>query len=136
MRLKELLVSKGIHPTQQRMKILQYLQRPGRHPTADDIYRDLVKEMPAMSKTTVYNTVHTFLEKGIVTGIMITGTEVRFDAETGAHHHFLCESCGRILDLNVTCPNCAREEIAGHRIKELHGYFKGVCASCRKKENT
>jgi Ferric uptake regulator family. len=65
---------------------------------------------------------------------MITGTEVRFDAETRTHHHFLCESCGRILDLNVTCPNCAREEIDGHRIKELHGYFRGICASCSGKE--
>ncbi|MHB9155140.1 MAG: Fur family transcriptional regulator [Endomicrobiales bacterium] len=133
MELRKSLSSRGVKPTYPRLKILQYLCEAGNHPTADMIYRGIVKEIPTMSKTTVYNTLNTFQEKGIVKAVNITGTEVRFDASTGSHHHFLCEHCGQILDIKLVCPNIAREEINGHLIKELQGYFKGICAPCRGK---
>jgi Fe2+ or Zn2+ uptake regulation protein len=132
--LKKVLSAQGIKPTYQRLKILKYIQEKRNHPTADMIYQDLVKEMPTMSKTTVYNTLKAFLDKEIVLPVTITGTEVHVDYKTSCHHHLLCERCGRILDVNVLCPNIHRTEIGGHRIKELHGYFKGVCADCLKKE--
>jgi len=47
------------------------------HPTAEMIYQKIVKDVPTMSKTTVYNTLKLLLEKGLVLGITITGTETR-----------------------------------------------------------
>lgn len=131
--IKELLVSKGIKPTYQRLKILEYLARHKTHATADMIYHSLVKEIPTMSRTTVYNTMKSFLEKGIVKSVEITGTEARFDLNVKSHHHFLCDKCGRIIDIEVVCPNISRTEIDGHRIKDLYGYFKGTCCDCLAK---
>jgi Fe2+ or Zn2+ uptake regulation protein len=88
---RELLAAKGIKPTHQRLEILRYLEQHRNHPTADMIYQDLVQAMPTMSKTTVYNTLNSFAESGIVRPVTITGTEVRFDLKTACHHHFLCE---------------------------------------------
>lgn len=132
--LKEILLSKGIKPTYQRLKILKYLQKSCAHPTVDRIYQDIVKDMPTMSKTTVYNTLNALAEKNIVTPISITGTEVRFDFSGSRHHHFLCEKCHKIIDMKVMCPNLEKGEINGNIIKELHGYFKGICAKCASKK--
>jgi Fe2+ or Zn2+ uptake regulation protein len=131
---RELLAAKGIKPTHQRLEILRYLEQHRNHPTADMIYQDLVQAMPTMSKTTVYNTLNSFAESGIVRPVTITGTEVRFDLKTACHHHFLCEECGRIYDIELCCPNLERKDVDGHQVKEIHGYFKGLCAECRRKK--
>ena len=132
---QKILLSKGIKPTYQRLKILKYLQASRSHPTTDRIYQDLVKDMPTMSKTTVYNTLKIFADKNIVTPISITGTEIIYDLCGYQHHHFMCEKCGKIIDMRVICPNLEKREINGNIIKELHGYFKGICAKCAKKSN-
>jgi Fur family peroxide stress response transcriptional regulator len=132
--LKAVLTDKGIKPTYQRLLILSYLKDRSDHPTVDKIHRDLVKEVPTMSKTTVYNTLKSFVEKGIISTVHVTGTESRYDYNASGHHHFYCEKCGAILDLDIVCPNFIRREVGGHQIKELHGYFRGICSKCLKSE--
>jgi len=131
--IKQVLSSNNIKPTYQRLKILKYLRNSRVHPTAYRIYQDLVKDMPTMSKTTVYNTLKALADKNIVVPISITGNEVRYESCGCSHHHFLCEKCHSVIDLEVVCPNLARREIKGNIIKELHGYFKGICARCAQK---
>lgn len=132
--LSKLLSEKGLKPTLIRLKILRYLRESMNHPTADVIFQNLLKNIPTISKTTVYNTIKSFLEKGIVMPVNITGTEIRIDLNTFCHHHFLCESCGAIFDININCPNIKKGEIDGNQVKEVHGYFKGICKKCRKTE--
>ncbi|MGA2089970.1 MAG: transcriptional repressor [Endomicrobiales bacterium] len=124
-----------IKPTYQRLKILEYLAAKRIHPTAGHIYRDLVKHIPTMSKTTVYNTLKSFVGKGIVAPVMIAGTETRFEYARKPHPHFFCENCCSIMDIDIDCPPVLKKTVAGHTIKEQHSYFKGICASCRKKES-
>ena len=128
--LRKIMTDNGIKPTYQRLEILSYVINKGNHPTVDMIYQDIVNVIPTISKTTVYNTLRAFIEKEIVMPVIITGTETRFDGKTFCHHHFLCEKCGRIIDLDIGCPNLKRREISGNIIKELHGYFKGICVEC------
>lgn len=52
----EQLIEHNIRPSVQRVAIMQYLLDHRTHPTADDIYTELVKTMPTLSRTTVYNT--------------------------------------------------------------------------------
>jgi Fe2+ or Zn2+ uptake regulation protein len=133
--LKTLLKEKGIKPTYQRLKILEFLNdNLNDHPTVEMVYEELVKEIPTLSLTTVYNTLNNFLEKGLVLGVTITGTEVRYDFNTDYHHHFLCKECGQIIDIDLKCPYAEGKKriISGHRIDEIHGYFKGVCRDCSK----
>jgi Fe2+ or Zn2+ uptake regulation protein len=131
---KELLEEKGLKPTYQRLRILEYLEEHENHPTVEMIYEVLVKEIPTISKTTIYNTLNALMEKGLVHSITITGTEARYDCKQHLHHHLLCRSCGRIIDLDIECPYLDRTNIDGHRIDEKHGYFKGVCKDCLEKE--
>lgn len=128
-----MLVSRKVKPTFQRLVIMEYLLNNKTHPTADKVYSDMVKKIPTLSKTTVYNTLNTLTDEGLVVQIGITGTEARFDSTLENHHHFLCEKCGKIIDIDIKCPNCRTESMEGHHIREIHGYFKGTCRNCLKQ---
>ena len=133
----EILKEHGLKVTTQRLEILRYLDTHKEHPTADQIYSELKKSTPSLSKTTVYNTLQHLGDHDLVHPLTISGSESRFDSVINPHHHFLCKTCGDIIDIEIECPNAKRIEAGGHRIDEVHGYFKGVCASCLKeiKEN-
>lgn len=134
-RLKKMLVSVGLRPTFQRLKILQQIYKHQyEHPTAERIYEALHKELPVISLATVYNTMNLFYKKGVLTALTITGGEIRYDPNINNHHHFFCLNCGRLYDIDVRCPLTLskKELIKGHKIQEVHGYFKGICKKCLK----
>ncbi len=134
-RLKAVLKTKDLKPTYQRIKILEYLDKHGNsHPTVEMIYEALSRKIPTMSMTTIYNTLNAFIKKELVSTVMITGTEVRYDFVTTPHHHFLCKKCGKIIDIDIKCPVADKKKIYGHRIDEFHRYIKGVCKDCLKSE--
>ena len=119
--------------TPQRLAIMKYLDENRTHPTADRIYIDLKEKNPALSKTTVYNSVETLKEHGIIQSLTISGSESRYDFENKMHHHFLCKKCGIIIDIDIECPNIGKMLESGHNVEEVHGYFKGICKKCMKK---
>jgi len=119
--------------TPQRLAIMKYLDENRTHPTADRIYIDLKEKNPALSKTTVYNSVETLKEHSIIQSLTISGSESRYDFENKMHHHFLCKICGIIIDIDIECPNIGKMLESGHKVEEVHGYFKGICKKCLKK---
>ncbi len=129
-RLRRILVGQGIKPTSQRMAILESVTADAGHPTIRALHGRLVRTIPTLSKTTLYSALELFARKGLVRPLLIDPAEARFDGVLTPHHHFCCTSCGRILDLDLSCPNSRRGVLHGHRIDEVHGYFKGVCADC------
>jgi len=136
--LKNKLLAKGIKPTYQRLRILEYLEQYHNHPTVDMIYAAIVKRIPTISKTTVYNTLKLFIQHNLVTELTITGHEIRYDIKDQGHHHFLCKKCGKIYDVTLNCPYEQGEvdSVQGHKIEETHGYFRGICLECMKKNKS
>jgi Fe2+ or Zn2+ uptake regulation protein len=113
---------------------LEYLSKNRIHPTADDVYRALVKEIPTLSKTTVYNTLKAFTNKGILTALSVFENEVRYEYEQQPHIHFKCLKCGRIYDINEKYDYLNDKYIAGHKVIEHHVNLKGICKNCLEKE--
>ncbi len=133
-RLKNVLKEKDLKPTYQRLKILEYLDKHmDTHPTVEMIYGALAGKIPTISITTIYNTLNAFLEKNLISAVTITGTELRYDITTASHHHFLCKKCGKIIDIDIKCSIIKKGRVKGHRVDEVHGYFKGVCKVCLNK---
>ena len=132
---KDLLMNYGISPSLHRINILKYLDQHRTHPTVDLIYQDLLKSIPTLSKTTVYNTLKTFTKKGIIFAISIFENESRYDFNIEPHAHFKCEICGSIFDLEKTVDLFQKNMIDGHLIKQHHVYLKGICKNCLEKEN-
>ncbi len=133
---KQILVDRGIKPTYQRIKILEYLDRNHTHPTVEMIYVALSKKVPTLSKTTVYNTLDVLRKFGLVDVLTITESKIRYEYILHPHHHFYCRHCGKILDLDVNCVYQEKMCVEGHKIEAIHGYFKGICSDCLlKNEN-
>ncbi|SHH05494.1 Fur family transcriptional regulator, peroxide stress response regulator [Thermosyntropha lipolytica DSM 11003] len=132
-KVEQLLKQHDIKPSYHRIKILSYLLEKKNHPTADMIYQELVKEIPTLSKTTVYNTLNLFVEKNVAIIITIDENETRYDADISLHGHFKCSSCGKIYDIRLNTAGIIPDELEKFQIDESHIYFKGTCPLCLKK---
>jgi Fe2+ or Zn2+ uptake regulation protein len=130
----KILKDHTIKITQPRLEILKYLDQHHTHPTVEEIYSTLKKKHPSLSRTTVYNSLETLKKNRIVQPLTISGSEFRYDIKEGLHHHFLCKRCGAIIDIDISCPNMNKSLKGGHRVEEVHGYFKGICHTCQTKE--
>ncbi len=117
----------------QRLKVLEYLDSHLTHPTADQIYCNVQKEIPSLSKTTVYSTLTALEEAGLVRAINIEGHETRFDIRTEGHGHFKCESCDRIYDFPADMDALVPGELDRFDIRDKNLYFKGTCPECQKR---
>jgi Fe2+ or Zn2+ uptake regulation protein len=129
--LRTMLKEKGIAPSVQRIKILEYLQNFKTHPTADMIYQALIDDIPTLSKTTVYNTLKQFTEKGILMELSLFENETRYEYDQSHHTHFKCTKCSRIYDIMLDSAEFSNNIIEGHKVEEHHIYLKGICKECR-----
>lgn len=131
----ERLTACGIKPSQQRLEILRFLMTHHTHPTVEDVYTALVKRMPTLSLTTVYNTLRMFAERGAAQMLTIDDHRVCYDGCTEPHVHFFCRQCGRVLDIDdEAAPSLGgTREVGGHLVDEAQLYYKGLCADCRKE---
>lgn len=128
--LKELLEAKGIQPSYQRLRILKHLSETSDHPSVDLIYKALVKEIPTLSRTTVYNTLNTLVQKKIVEALRISEGELRYDFAESPHSHFICRQCDTVYDIKVL-PECLTKDfIEGHKVENAHVYLSGMCKYC------
>lgn len=131
--LSKELKNKNIRLSHQRLKVLEYVANHRCHPTVEQIYNDLHKEIPTLSKTTVYNTLNTLIEAGLVKLITIEDNETRYDIITDNHGHFKCESCGAIYDFKINIDSFDSEGLNGFKINNKDVYFKGICSKCIEK---
>jgi len=130
--LSDELTKKEIRPSFQRIKVLEYLLTKPCHPTVDQIFNGLIKEVPTLSKATVYNTLNLLIEAKLVRVITIEDNETRYDTTISDHGHFKCEQCGIIFDFKVNIDNFIACELSEFKINEKNVYFNGICPSCLK----
>lgn len=124
------LYRQNIRLSYRRLQVLEYLCQNQNHPTVDQIYVELQKKIPNLSKTTIYNTLNILAEAGLVRVIAVESNETRYDLITKNHGHFKCEKCGAIFDFNMDFDQLATEELNGFKIMDKNVYFKGVCPGC------
>lgn len=130
----------NIVPSLHRISIYQYLLENNIHPTAEQIYKELINHIPSLSKTTVYNSVKILAEKGLIIELPIENNELRYDAQTYTHAHFKCIVCGRVYDIPLEEPNFKeidkKIEAAGHKTLSRNFLFKGICNRCLSKKDS
>ena len=134
--LTEQLKGKDIRPSYQRIKVLEYMYRTGGHPTVDEIFSALSAEIPSLSKGTIYNTLHTLVEAGLVRGVDIDETEKRYDITLSNHGHFQCEACGTIYNFKVIIDQVPIDGLDQFEITQKNVYFKGLCPNCLKQSKS
>ena len=65
------LRNRGVRPSTQRLAIMEYLLTHYTHPTVDDVFQGLSPTIKTLSRTTVYNTLRMFAERGLAQMITI-----------------------------------------------------------------
>lgn len=127
--MMDFLRNKDIRPSNIRLKVLKYLLNNITHPTVDDIYNRLSNEIPTLSRTSIYNTMKLFKDKGIVNELSLNEKETRYDINTKFHGHFKCEKCGMIYDFPVIESS---DDMKGFVINNKSINYYGICAKCNK----
>ena len=126
------LLQYSIKPSVQRTAVMDYLLKNRTHPTIDEIYSALSPSMPTLSKTTVYNTLNLFLEKGAVQQLVIDEKNARYDIDMSLHAHFICKQCGKVHDIfNLKPELCEKPENTGFSIQNVEISYSGICNSCK-----
>jgi Fur family iron response transcriptional regulator len=96
----ELLRDAGLRPTRQRLALARLLFENGdRHVTAEKLHEEASASSVDVSLATVYNTLHQFVEAGLLREIIVDSGRSYFDTNTTDHHHFFFESSGRLEDI-------------------------------------
>lgn len=129
------LLEREIKPSFQRIKIFEFLVNHHIHPTVEEIFNGVHKEIPTLSKATVYNTLNTFIEAKLLRVIIIEGHETRYEFGLHDHGHFKCESCGKIYDFSIDFDSLnAGNDLSGFEINDKDVYFSGICPGCLQNE--
>lgn len=89
----------GIQPSAQRLAVANYVLSTEAHPSADQVLAEVEGLVPMLSRATVYNTLHLFVEKGLLRQLVLAEGRVVFDPKLERHHHFIDEVTGRIEDV-------------------------------------
>jgi Fe2+ or Zn2+ uptake regulation protein len=133
-KFKNELNQSKIKPSLIRLKVLEYLRNTRTHPDVEQIYKELVKIIPTLSKTSIYNALRLFVKNGLVKEILIENEEVRYDGIKERHAHLKCVECKKLIDIDLNCKSC-KNAIKNKNIDifDEHIYFVGLCEECKKK---
>lgn len=132
--ITKILKDKEITPSYTRIKIYDYLSKDKIHPTVDEIFIDLVKIFPTLSKTTVYNTLKLFVEKNLVRAFNLHDNTMRYELVRSNHGHFKCETCSKVYDIPIEINIHLPEELDGAIINEYQHLLIGTCSHCLNKD--
>ena len=124
---------KKLKLTPQRLAVYQYLKGTLEHPSAETIYKDLQPEYPTMSLATVYKTLKTVVEIGLVQELNVGEGNFRYDANYHEHAHVQCVNCGKVEDIDFidfSSLNNLVEEKTNYKIKFNKLFFYGECNEC------
>lgn len=132
-KLTKKLRNHGMKITPQRLMIFKVLENNTTHPSAENVYKRVKRIYPSVSFTTIYKTLETLRKLGEVKEFVIDDDRKHYDPNTDLHHHVVCSSCKRILDVfedfspYVKLPDTVKKDytVSGFQI-----FFHGVCKEC------
>jgi len=133
---EEALRQHGIKVTLQRTEIFRAVAGTTDHPDAETIYRRVRKKIPTVSLDTVYRNLWLFNDLGLVATLGPPRGRLRFDANTGPHHHFSCRKCGMLEDFESPAYDALPlpERVSGMgEVEGVHVELKGLCNRCLKE---
>jgi Fur family transcriptional regulator, peroxide stress response regulator len=126
----------GMNVTPQRIAIYRALVRSEEHPTPEMLFQSVAQEMPSLSLATIYKTLDSLAEIGLVRSVPVVSEKRRYDANDDAHHHLVCSHCGMIRDYYTRAFDdlVPRRQVQGFTAQSVSVNITGVCAECRKRK--
>src|SRR5262249_9467932 len=137
-RLRHALERAGARCTRQRAAVFDYLVSAETHPTAEQVYNAVRREIPRISLATVYKALEALVRARLAVKSADAGGPTRYDGNSTEHYHLRCTETGEVRDLPVAYDPALPDKLApdlverlrregfrvtGHRL-ELYGSFE------------
>lgn len=132
-RLEEALTTAGLRVTRQRRAILRVLDRKDRFITAQDLHHELRGRKEAPGLATVYRTLATLADAGVLDSTLRQGEQAFRMCGTRHHHHLVCESCGRVEEVESEQVEAWVRQLArrrGFHVTSHTAEVYGLCRAC------
>jgi Fur family ferric uptake transcriptional regulator/Fur family peroxide stress response transcriptional regulator len=124
--------------TKQRQTVLRVIRESDNHLTANEVFDAARRISPGISFATVYNSLNYLKNQGLI-GEIKFGTDANlYDRKLTRHDHALCNSCGKLVDLELTIPNKLLVEAANRskfKPETIELTLRGLCPECVEAEN-
>jgi Fur family peroxide stress response transcriptional regulator len=133
---KNICKKEDIRITPQRLEIFDEIARAKDHPSAEELYKRVRTKMPTISFDTVYRTLATFENYGLLSKLVVFEDRTRFDPNISVHHHLICRECKRVEDFYwPTFEKLALPPQADGwgNVLNRQAHLKGLCKKCLKK---
>src|SRR5271163_562275 len=129
--IKQSLEGRGLRFTAQRYAVMACLMDHKGHPTAAEILEAVNRVAPRSSRATTYNNLRDLLQAGLVREVAVEGRGARFEAKGIPHHHFICDRCGKVEDIDwCDVPRPASRSLGKRIVRDCELIFRGLCAKC------
>lgn len=130
---RALLRRHGLRVTAKRVAVLRAVSgRP--HCTADDVYEVVRAGAGTISRQAVYDALGALAERGVLRRIQPAGSPARYESRVADnHHHLVCRSCGRMVDVDCAvgaAPCLTAADPRGYEVDEAEVIYWGRCPDC------
>ncbi|HEX3820698.1 MAG TPA: Fur family transcriptional regulator [Candidatus Sulfotelmatobacter sp.] len=131
--IKRSLEESGLRCTAQRYAVMAFLMDHTGHPTAAEIFEAVNRVDPRSSRATTYNNLRDLVEAGLVREVAVEGRAGRFDAKGIRHHHFICDRCGNVEDMDwYDVPRPGSRSLGRRIVRDCELIFRGLCTKCAR----
>src|SRR5262245_29905256 len=118
--LRHALEQAGCRFTKQRLAVYQFLCAVQSHPTADEVYSTVRKQIPNISLATVYKALEALVDAELVTKLAFADGPARYDCRRDPHYHLRCLRTGEIRDLPIRFDSQLLEKIDPSLVEALY----------------
>ena len=134
---RKTLTTAGMRVTTQRALILEIIRRGKGHLDADEIYRRAREKEPRLSLSTVYRTLQTLKELGLIEELHFDETHHHYEVKPSTeHHHLVCLGCGKIVEFSCPLTRYMKRSVAEAKdfeIVDSEVRMSGYCPKCQQK---
>lgn len=135
--IKRSLEGSGLRCTSQRYAVMSVLTERHWHPSAAEIFDAVNRADPRSSRATTYNNLRDLVKAGLVREVAVEGRAARFDAKGVKHHHFVCDRCGNVEDVDwYDVPKPAKRSMGRRVVRECEVIFRGFCTKCAARKTS
>jgi Fe2+ or Zn2+ uptake regulation protein len=130
---RERCLAAGLAVTHQRTVIYQELAQSVEHPSPELIFERVGRQIPAISLGTIYKSIRTFAEIGLIHEVNPFTESQRWDANLEPHHHLICTRCKSVTDIphDAVAPVEFRSPLPNEfKVQRLSLEVLGLCAGC------
>ena len=132
--LRRKLDERGGHMTRQRAAVYDYLSSVEHHPTAEEVFLNVKRQVPKISLATVYKNLEALVACEAISKLSYGDGSARYDIRTDHHYHTRCLKCGSVADLDAAEGHKLLSRIkprSGFEVKDYRLELLGYCRDCR-----